>query len=606
MAVGKDGRLGAPSLAPPFVLLEDRLGASPSGRLYSRPVEIVHCDTPQSVKDGLERLEAGLARGLHAAGFLAYELGYVLEPRLRPLMPSERRDPLVHMGLFRPPLVISGEDLDSFFSQLGPPRPLSDVQPGHDRAMHIRKAERVLEFIRDGDIYQANLTFPLNFRHGGDPLRLYAALRVRQPTAHGGVVALGDGWTLSVSPELFIRVESGRLESRPMKGTIARGLTPEADGNAVKALLSDPKQRSENIMIVDLIRNDLARISQPGSVSVPHLLTVESYPDLHTLTSTVAAQIRPGLSLRERLAAIFPCGSIVGAPKIRAAEVLRELEGEARGVYTGALGAFAPGGDLDLSVAIRTARIREDGSGAYGVGGGIVIDSDPSAEYDEARLKGRALEYLAQDYGLIETFRWSCVGGFVRLDRHLERVERSATALGFAFDRQAAEDELVARGAAWTGGVHDRRVRMLLSRSGRLDITCEPTSPMADGPIRLAVASSRLDAGDPFLRHKTTRRRVYDAAAAQGKAAGCDEALLLNLTGKIADASRHSVFAALDGRLVTPPLDSGALAGVLRAAMLDDGQAIEAELTMNVLRRAEALFVGNSLNGLRPALLAPT
>jgi para-aminobenzoate synthetase/4-amino-4-deoxychorismate lyase len=598
MAAGEAASSEALSLEPPFVLMEDRLAGR--GRIYRRPVELVRCGDPEGLEDAFARLEAGLARGLHAAGVLAYELGYALEPRLAPLMPSARADPLLQLGLFPPPLEVSGAALDALFAALGPPPPLSDVRPGHDRATHAAKVRRVLDLIGAGDIYQANLTFPLTFGYDGDPLRLYAALRVRQPTAHGGVVALGEAWTLSVSPELFLRGANGRLESRPMKGTVARGGDATEDRAAVRALVSDPKQRAENIMIVDLIRNDLARIARPGSVRAPNLLTVETYPDLHTLTSTVVAQIRPGIGLRERLAAVFPCGSIVGAPKIRAAQVLRALEAGARGVYTGALGAFGPDGDLALSVAIRTVQLRGDGSGVYGVGGGVVADSDPDAEYDEARLKGRIIEDLAEDFGLIETLRWSPVHGFIRLERHLARLAHSATALGFAFDLAAAHADLAARAQAWSSG-GDWRVRLSLSRSGRLDVAGAPAARVQEGPARIGLASVRLDAGDPYLRHKTTRRRAYDAAARETLATGYDEALLLNLGGQVADASRHSVFASLDGRLVTPPLAAGALAGVLRAALIDDGRAVEGDLTLDRLQAADALYIGNSLNGLRRA-----
>jgi para-aminobenzoate synthetase/4-amino-4-deoxychorismate lyase len=581
------------------------LDRSSLARLYIQPVSIIRCNDPDEVDSALTQLGAGLRDGLHAAGFLAYELGHVLEPRLRPLLPADRLDPLIWMGLFAPPRLLTAEAADAIFSDLAPPPPLIDVQPGHDRETHVAKAQRILELIRAGDIYQANLTFPIRFRYAGCPLSLYAALRSRQPTAHAAVVAMGDDWVLSVSPELFLRIDGDRVESRPMKGTAPRGTDAAADGEALCALVADPKQRAENLMITDLIRNDLARVCEPGSVRVPHLFSPESHPTFHALTSTVTARLRPGVSLRERIAAVFPCGSIVGAPKIRAAQILADLETSPRGVYTGAIGALAPDGGVELNVAIRTATLRRDGAGTYGVGGGVVADSDPNGEYDEARLKARVLEDLAEDFGLIETFRWSAQAGFVRLPRHLDRLEGSAAALGFTFDRTVAKQALARCDRQWADDrVGDRRVRLVLGRSGDLTVENFPAPAAVDGPLTLGFATRRLDAGDPFLRHKTTLRAAFEEASSEAEAAGWTETLILNRCGEVADGSRHSLFAEVDGRLLTPPLAAGALPGVLRAQLIEAGRAVETSLSRDDLETAERLFIGNSLRGLRQACLA--
>jgi len=597
-ASSADNRLDALTSTAPFVLLEDRLTVGAAARLYVDPVEIVRCDGAGDFDAAIIRIEAGAARGLHAAGFLSYELGYLLEPRLARRLPAPRATPLLWFGLFAQPRLIAAEALDAALAELGPPPPIADLAAGHDRARHIDKVRRVLALIRAGDLYQANLTFGVRFRYDGDPLALYAALRARQPVAHGGVVATGEMRVLSVSPELFIEVADDQATTRPMKGTAARSPDPHTDAAARAALIADPKQRAENLMIVDLLRNDLARIAIPGSVATPALFTAETYPTFHALTSTVTARLRPSIGLRETIAALFPCGSIVGAPKIRAMEALAELEAEPRGVYTGAIGAIAPGGDMAFNVAIRTAIIGTGGEGRYGVGGGVVADSDPAAEYDEALLKARVLSDLAADYGLIETFRWSADQGFVRLAAHLDRLSRSASQLGFAFDRGEAEAELARLAGTWRG---HRRVRLLLSRTGSLTVSHEAAA--ASGPVTVAVADVRLDAGDPFLRHKTTRREVFDAASAEATARGADEALLLNRRGAVADAARHSVFVEMGGRLVTPPLTAGALPGVLRATLLAEGAAVEGEVTPADVREAPAWFVGNSLHGLRPARL---
>jgi para-aminobenzoate synthetase/4-amino-4-deoxychorismate lyase len=339
-------------------------------------------------------------------------------------------------------------------------------------------------------------------------------------------------------------------------------------------------------------------------VRTPSLFAVETYPTFHALTSTVTARLRPGVGLRERIGALFPCGSIVGAPRIRASEVIRELEAAPRGVYTGAIGAIEPGGDMAFNVAIRTAVISADGAGRYGVGGGIVADSEPDAEYAEALLKARVLQDLATEYGLIETLCWSPREGFVRLARHLDRLSASAAQLGFSFDRAEAVARLAGEARTWPDRVGDRRVRLLLARTGGLTITHEAAATPPSRTLELCVAHDRLDAGDPFLRHKTTRREAHERAFAQAAAQGQDEAVLLNRGGAVADASRNSIFVERDGRLVTPPMAAGALPGVLRASLIAEGRAVEAELQLADLRGAGRWFIGNSLHGLRAARLA--
>ncbi len=592
--------LSPENLQAPSVLLEDRLNAEAGGLLYARPHAVIRCDAAQDLQAAWRAVEQGLASGLHAAGLFSYELGYALEAKLAPLMPAPLDGPLLWLGLFDPPARIGAAALDEMFATFAPPPPVR-LAAGEDRARHLAGVREALRLIAAGDIYQVNLTFPVDFTYAGDPLALYAAMRVRQPVAHGGVAALDGITVLSVSPELWMSTSGGVATTRPMKGTAARGGDAAADAAARTALAADPKQRAENLMIVDLLRNDLSRISAAGTVRVPALFTVETYPSLHTMTSTVTGHLRPDTSLRERVAAMFPCGSVVGAPKIRAGEVIRTLEPHPRGFYTGALGAIAPNGDMRFNVAIRTATLRADGNGRYGVGGGIVAESDPDAEYAEALLKARVLTDLADEYGLIETFRWSAASGFVRLDRHLARLARSAGALGFAFDAAGATRRLQARAGGWQADAGDRRVRLLLARDGTVSVQDEEvvTPP---GVLRVGLAADRLDPGDPFLGHKTTQRTIYERAFAAARAAGLDEAVLLNRRGEVAEASRHTVFVEEDGRLLTPPLACGVLPGVLRSWLLDSDRAVERAITPAMLA-GSPLWLGNSLHGLRQSIL---
>jgi len=590
------------TLTAPYVLLEDRLTDGAPARLYSAPRAVVRCDETDGVDAAFRQIEQGLADGLHAAGLFSYELGYALEPRLASLMQKRREAPLLWMGLFEPPVLISAAALDAAFATLGPPPPITNVQGGNSRAEHIDKVGQVLRLIEAGDVYQVNLTFPFRFHGAGDPLSLYAALRSRQPVAHGGVAALGDTTVLSVSPELWVETRDGQATTRPMKGTVARGADAASDRRARDTLAADPKQRAENVMIVDLLRNDLARVSRAGTVRVPDLFTIETYPSFHALTSTITSRLEPGVSLQARVAALFPCGSIVGAPKIRAAEIIRALEPSPRGFYTGAMGAISPGGDMAFNVAIRTVVIKPNGQGQCGVGGGIVADSDPGAEYEEACLKARVLTDLAEDYGLIETFRWSRAAGFVRLELHLDRMASSARQLGFVFDRAKAESALHQLAATRDRGAEDLRVRLELSRTGVMNLTHAPLIATKD-VLTVCVASERLDPGDAFLRHKTTRRGLYDHAFAEAATLGFDEVLFLNRRGEVAEASRNSVFIDLDGVLITPPLASGVLPGVLRRHLIETGEAVERVVPADLLA-SHPILLGNSLHGLRPARTA--
>ncbi len=585
--------------APPFVLLEDRDAVIGFGRLFTRPVEIIRTDHVGDVDACLDRLQAGLQRGLHAAGYLAYEAAGAWEPGLAGLgRPTE--GPVLWFGLFEGFDVIPADQLDRVFGDLAP-RPIEALRLGRSREQHVAKVQRIKALIGAGDAYQVNLTFPIRFRYEGDPLALYACLRARQPVSHGGVVVLGDGAVLSVSPELFVSVSGRRATTRPMKGTTARGADPAQDREARRRLANDPKQLAENLMIVDLLRNDLSRVSQPGSVRVPALYTVETYPNFHALTSTVVGDLRPEAGVREVLQALFPCGSVVGAPKIRAAEIIAEVEEQGRGVYTGAVGMIAPNLDLAFNVAIRTAVVSAEGCGRFGVGGGIVADSDPDGEYDEALLKGRVLADLAEGFQLIETLRWTPAAGFVRLDAHLARLAGSAARLGFTVDLDGVRQSLAAAAQAWRDGP-DRRVRLLLDPTGALAISDAPIDGEPGRVQRLGVADQTLDAADPFLRHKTTRRAGHEAASAQAESAGLDEMILLNRRGGVADGARNTIFVERDGQLLTPPIAAGALPGVLRAELIATGAASEAALTLDDLRGG-GVFIGNSLRGLRPATL---
>ena len=372
----------------PFVLLDDaRAEGAASARLYQGAVKTIVVETADEVPAALEQL-----RGIdgYVAGYLAYEAGLALEPRLAPL--RCQTGPLAWFGCFQGYREIAPDDVASLLPSAdgawaGSPAPRI-TRTAYDAAL-----ARVNDYIAAGDIYQANLTFACEVATAGHPLALYAGMRARAGAGYGGVVWTGADWHLSLSPELFFALKDGKITTRPMKGTAARSGN---DAAAIETLRSDPKQRAENLMIVDLLRNDLARVAEAGSVAVPELFAVESYPTVHQMVSTVTAQARPGLGAPDVLAAIFPCGSITGAPKIRAMEIIEELEPTRRGIYAGCIGYFAANGTMDTCIGLRTAVVK-DGTMYVQAGGGVVADSTPEGEYEETRQKARALFRAAED-----------------------------------------------------------------------------------------------------------------------------------------------------------------------------------------------------------------
>jgi aminodeoxychorismate synthase component I len=359
-------------------MLEDSIAGM--GLIFDEPIRMFVAQDADSAWKALAAIEIALAEGYYVAGYMSYELGYLFEERLAPLLPEKRSVPLIEMAAFRRPQ--QGPTLD--FRKACT---LSSARPLWSRAAYRERFQRVKNYICAGDVYQINLTFPFALSCHGDPLALYARIRKEQPTAHGGIVALSDVTVLSWSNELFFEVSGDCVRVRPMKGTVRRGTSAAEDHAFAKTLAADPKQRAENLMIVDLMRNDLGRMSGVGSIRVRGLFHIETYPTFHAMTSTIEGRPDPGLTARDVLRALFPCGSVTGAPKIRAMEIIRELEPVSRGVYCGSIGYFAPDGSASFNVAIRTLTAFSDGSAVYAAGSGIVHDSDPDQEYDECLLK---------------------------------------------------------------------------------------------------------------------------------------------------------------------------------------------------------------------------
>jgi len=588
-----------PALAEGFVLLDNSTSLEAVSQLFEHPAEIIRADGPEDVDAALAALTSGLARGLHAAGFFSYELGYLLEPRLASLLPERRKMPLLWFGLYTSPRELMGSEVQEWLNQeaIGNPT-LGELAHSWDSASYLKRFEQVQNNIKSGDIYQLNLTFKAKFNLQGSPLALYRDLRLKQRVAYAGIVDTGDVTILSASPELFIKQDGRVIETRPMKGTAPRAGTLDADSEVRAALSKDVKNRAENLMIVDLMRNDLGRISDPGSVSVTDLFTVETFKTLHQMTSGVRAELKPGTGLVDVLKAIFPPGSITGAPKIRAMELIRELETEPRGVYCGAIGRFSPDGTALLNVAIRTTVIDRKGAGEMGIGSGIVADSDGIKEYAECLLKMKFLTDPVRRFELIETMLHEPEKGIWLRGYHLARLAASAAYFGFVFDASKVHDAIE---AAISGNANERlRVRLLLDEDGGVTVTTapQPAAP-ADAVMRYVVSDSRLNSTDLFLYHKTTRRELYDREWKHyADTLGADEVIYLNEAGELAEGSRTSIFIARDGKLLTPRLAAGVLPGTLRAALIDEGRAEEARLTIQDLNGAAEIYLGNSVRGL--------
>ncbi len=577
---------------PPFVLIDDA-GTSGGAMLFNDALEVLTCATPEDVPSILARIEEALSEGYHVAGYMAYELGYALEPKLAPLMPPDRNGPLIWMGVFSTPDTV-GDDL--FAGWAMEDCAVTDLNARLSRADYIAQVERIRDHIRAGDVYQINHTFQQDFDFSGSPLALYARLRRRQRARYGALVATGEEHILSLSPELFVEVGANIARTRPMKGTAPRAANPTKDQDLRTWLSRDEKSRAENLMIVDLLRNDLGRVALVGSVNVTDLFSVETYPTLHQMTSGIEAKLRPAVRFADVMRALFPCGSVTGAPKVKAMEIIRTLEAGPRGVYTGAVGYAAPQNGMRFNVAIRTVTLT-GGQGRLGIGSGIVHDSEPAAEWDECHLKARFLSRTPEPFDLLETLLWEPDTGYFLLERHLARLTASAAYFGYPCDTDAVRRAL---DDAADGKTQPQKVRLLMNEDGHARTKAfDFAKPGSDAVLRFAISSNRMDPDNPFLYHKTTNRAFYDDERVRLQdLTGCGEVVFLNTRGELTEGSITNIFVEKNGELLTPPISCGLLDGTLRRDLIASGRAFEAVLTLDDLEGADAVWLGNSVRGL--------
>ena len=561
--------------------------------LFEHPLEAWTAACPDEVPELLARAESAAAAGRWVVGFVGYEAAPAFDAALV-AHPPPGPAPLAAFSEFAAP-----HELDEAEAESDSDARLEKRIPAIDEAEHATAVAAVRTGIAEGATYQVNLTFPFHGSFHGRPQDLLARLLAPGEAPYAALLE-GDGWTVvSLSPELFFERAHGRVTMKPMKGTRARGRLGAEDAERRTELAASEKDRAENLMIVDMVRNDLGRVARPGTVELARAFEIERYPTVWQMTSTVTAESEARLP--ELFAALFPCASVTGAPKPAATRFIRELERAPRGVYCGAIGRLEPGGRARFSVAIRTLELDLRTSRfSYGVGSGIVWESDAALEWGECLAKARVLDGAPPEFELLETMRWRPGCGIALLDLHLERLVASADYFGFGPTEDSIEGKARAAVAARCAGLplRSHRVRLRASRAGEVRVDAEPFTKDRR-PWSVALARAPIPSTEALVFHKTTHRAAYDAALALAPP-GTDETLLSNEDGFLTEGTRTNLVVELDGRWVTPPREHGLLAGVFRESLLRAGRLHEAPLRIDDLRRARRVALVNALRGWIP------
>lgn len=592
--------------------------------LFTDPVTYLRLTEKASVEDFLQEAQAWVDQGYYLAGWLAYEMGYLLEASFGKRINLPDKFLLAELGVFKKPFIYDHErkeDNDDFLhanSTKGQSAPPEEVGEFSLRNLHLnltkeqyfKAIDSIKKYIVAGDTYQVNYTLKLLFDFSGSPIELYNRLRSNQSVPYGAYIQKDFRRVMSFSPELFFRRKNGVCTVRPMKGTVKRGRTVAEDKKNILFLQNDSKNRSENVMIVDLLRNDLGRLAKHGTVHVSSLFDVEQYETLFQMTSTISGTLPGSVGLFDLFKALFPCGSVTGAPKIRTMEIIEELEKEARGVYTGAIGFIAPGGDALFNVPIRTV-VLENGKGQMGIGSGIVHDSDPLKEWQECQLKADFLTRPSAEFDLIETLLWQPDSGYWLFEEHLDRIADSADYFYYPFDRQEVRDALMSEAGGFSGpsGYGECwRVRLLLSADGDFAVSSnccdEPSFALnpdnKEHPL-VIFSENKTDSGNPFYFHKTTLRQLYNSEREKAVAKGFYEVLFSNERGEVTEGAISTVFIRKDNVFYTPTLTCGLLPGIFRSHFLSGSAGVQVQekiLFPEDLFQADALYVANSVRGI--------
>jgi len=563
---------------------------------FRDPRQLFSAGRVEEVAPTLRALEEAIhERDLYAAGFIAYEAAPAFDPAL-PVRQGPGSFPLVWFGLYEQP-----EPISIPTSMGSSPQHSLTWRTSLTQGAYREAIGRIKEHIARGDTYQVNYSYRMSAAFSGDPWLYFVQLARAQNAQYAAFVNTERFSICSASPELFFTLDGQTLTSRPMKGTAARGMTFDEDVGQAEWLRRSEKNRAENVMIVDMVRNDIGRIARVGSVRAPHLFTIEKYPTVWQMTSTVTGETDAGLC--EILEALFPCASITGAPKPRTMQIIAELETTPRRIYTGSIGFVSPEREAQFNVAIRTVLVdKAERRAEYGVGGGILWDSTDAAEFEECQTKARVLTHRMPEFSLLETILWTPDEGYFLLRYHLKRLGQSAQYFDFPVDVRAVQDELLSLTSSFQETAY--KVRLLAAKDGSAEYHPEPlrhTAP-ARRP-RVCLAPSPVDVSNPFLYHKTTNRRVYDRALAARPE--YDDVLLWNERGEITESCIANVVIDLNGELFTPPVRCGLLGGAFRAYLLDRGEIQERVIPVEEIERSSHVYLVNSVRKQREAFVDP-
>ncbi|MEW6061003.1 MAG: aminodeoxychorismate synthase component I [Bacteroidota bacterium] len=577
---------------PNTILLESsrRDALNRNNYLFHSPTDVLTVHSLKDVPTAFDAIERHLAQGKWIAGYVGYESGYHFENIVRDF-DNRTSLPLMWLGVYDPPLIVPQEFLEIELSS--PNATIFNPRLSISVSTYFHTIDRLKKYILNGDTYQINFTDRFEFIFSGDEFELYLLLRQKQHVPFSAFLNLNDVHILSFSPELFFRQNNEVLTVKPMKGTCHRGRTIKEDDELAEWLHNDEKNRSENLMIVDLLRNDLGRICTSGSVRVKELFAVERYETVLQMTSTIEGMLQNEISYYDIFKALFPCGSVTGAPKIRTMQIINETERHQRGVYCGAIGFIAPEKEATFSVAIRTV-VLHNSKGTLGVGSGIVYDSDPAQEYEECALKAEFLLKDQERFEIFETMLWK--ERFLFLEQHLERMRQSAEYFFFTFNKEKILDML--KNAERTFQKEkEYRVRLSLSRSTIPHLDIAEVIPFHDSPV-IKIAPEHTDSNNRFFYHKTTYRPLYNKYRQLALQDRIADYIFLNEREEVTEGTITNIFVETNGKLFTPPISCGLLAGIYRNHILETRrQATERILTLNDLKTARHLYLCNSIRG---------
>jgi len=573
---------------PGFILVR----TDEAWRLYEHPREVIAISNPAELADSLRRIEKHVSAGGQAAGFMHYEAAYAFEPLLHSLH-STQAETLLWFGLY--------ENVSEFeeicFPACAPEDQIEWIGPTILTEKYHEKVNEIRELIASGEVYQINFTHPVRLHVKSSAWQLFSDLCRQHPVPYAAFLNIGSQQIVSLSPELFFHIESGHITVKPMKGTAPRGLMLEDDDQRGRELAISEKNRAENVMIVDLMRNDLSRICRTGTVKATRLFEVERFPSLWQMVSTIEGELADPCTLEDVFRTLFPSGSVTGAPKIRAMQHIARLETSERGVYTGAIGYLAPG-EAHFSVPIRTVVVQEN-EGVMGVGSGITHDSCAEQEWEECQWKTAFLTRRVPEFQLLETLVWD--GEYRLLEEHIARMKSSALYFGFKFDEHGIRSAL--KDIANRSNNVPKRVRITSAPEGKVKIEHHEFSVHRFGRIR--ISSAQVSPRDRFLYHKTTHRDVYDREWAAAVNAECDDSLFSNERGELTEGAIHNVFIVKNGVWRTPRVECGLLPGTYRAHFLRENPEARTEiLVLDDLLHADQIYLCNSVRGMQPVELA--